>query len=182
MALPIQQGTWSLDSAHSGVAFAIRHLGISTIRGRFGTVEATLTVGQDLASSSLTAEVDMSSVDTGNPDRDAHLRSTDIFDADSQPTMSFRSTAITEARGDHHYSVTGDLTIHGHTQEETLDVTFNGIETNPVDGSTRVGFEACGAINRADYGITWNVPLESGGGMLSESVDIVLDAQLVASS
>lgn len=178
MSLPITVGEWVLDPAHSVVSFRVRHLGISTVRGRFGEVEATLTVGDDLALTSLSATVDMSSVDTGNPDRDAHLRSTDIFDADTNPAMLFRSTAIDDS-GEGAYQVTGDLTINGHTQSETLAARFAGTETFPMDGSTRAGFEASATIDRSAYGIDFNVPLASGGAMLSNEVDIVLDAQLV---
>jgi len=124
MALPLQNGEWSLDPAHSVVEFAVRHLGISTIRGRFGGVEASVVVGSDLGSSSLAAEVDMSSVDTGNADRDTHLRSTDFFDVDTQPKMVFASTSMTQS-GDEAYEVVGDLTINGQTHSETLSVTFS---------------------------------------------------------
>ncbi|MGI9616105.1 MAG: YceI family protein [Acidimicrobiales bacterium] len=178
MSLPIAAGDWALDPAHSVVSFRVRHLGISTVRGRFGQVEAMLTVGDDLARTSLSATVDMSSVDTGNADRDGHLRSTDIFDAESNPAMVFRSTAIDDA-GDGAFRVTGDLTINGHTQSETFDARFAGTETFPMDGSTRAGFEASATIDRSAYGIDFNVPLASGGAMLSNDVDIALDAQLV---
>ena len=178
MALPLGQGTWNLDPAHSVVEFAVRHLGISNIRGRFIGVEASLDVGADLDSSSLTAEVDMSTVDTGNPDRDGHLRSTDIFDVESQPRMRFASTGIAEA-GDGRYAVTGDLTINGTTRSETLDVTFNGTGDNPLDGSTRGGFTATGTIDRTAYGIDWNVPLTQGGFMVANDVAVTLNAQLV---
>ena len=181
MSLPISAGEWTLDPAHSVVEFAVRHLGISTIRGRFGGVEATLTVGDDLGGSSLTAEIDMSSVDTGNADRDAHLRSTDIFDAETHPTMTFRSTEIAED-GDGSFRLTGDMTINGHTAPESLIARFHGTETFPMDGSTRAGFEATGTIDRTAYGITFNAPLASGGMMLSDDVEVVLDAQLVGPS
>jgi YihY family inner membrane protein len=179
--LPITAGEWTLDPAHSVVEFAVRHLGISTVRGRFGGVTATLSVADDLSSSSLTAEIDMSTVDTGNSDRDAHLLGTDFFDANTQPTMSFRSTAIADA-GDGAYRVSGDMTINAHTQRETLDARLFGIETFPMDGSTRAGFEASGRIDRTAYGIDFNVLLASGGVMLSNGIDITIDAQLVGPS
>lgn len=178
MALPIQQGEWALDPAHSVVEFAVRHLGISTIRGRFGDVNAKLSIGPDVGSSTLTAEIDMSSVDTGNSDRDAHLRGTDFFDVETQPKMTFRSTSLAEV-GDGSYSVTGDLTINGHTRSETLTARFFGTETFPMDGSTRAGFEATGQIDRTAYGIDFNVPLSGGGSMLSDRIDVALHAQLV---
>lgn len=178
MALPLASGEWSLDPAHSGVEFAVRHLGISTVRGRFGGVEATLDVGGTLSSSSLSAEIDLSTVDTGNADRDAHLRGTDFFDVETRPTMVFRSQAIQES-GDGSYEITGELTINGQTRTETLTANFSGIETFPMDGSTRAGFDASGRIDRTDYGIDFNVPLASGGAMLSDDVDVTLHAQLI---
>ena len=178
MALPVAKGDWSLDPAHSVVEFAVRHLGISTVRGRFKDASATLSVGDDLASSSLSAEVQMASVDTGNADRDGHLQSTDIFNVEAQPVMSFRSTSIGET-GDGSYQVTGDMTVNGHTSAETLSVSFFGTEVFPMDGSTRAGFEATGQINKAEYGIDFNVPMTSGGFMLSDKIDITVHAQLV---
>ena len=178
MSLPLAAGEWTMDPAHSNVAFAARHLGISTLRGRFGSASATLTVGDSLDGSSLTAEIDMSSVDTGNADRDGHLQSTDFFSVETQPKMSFASTSIEEL-GDHRYRVNGTLTLNGQSNEESLETTFFGTEKNPLDGSTRAGFEAVGRIDRTAYGITWNVPLEAGGVMLSNEIDITLNTQLV---
>ncbi len=178
MALPLAAGDWNLDPAHSVVGFAVRHLGISTIRGRFTDTNATLVVGDDLGSSALRAEVQMASVSTGDPNRDGHLQSTDIFNVESQPTMSFVSTAIVEA-GDGRYRVTGDLTLNGNTHPETLDVEFSGTETNPMDSSSRAGFAASGSIDRTRYGIDWNVPMPGGGAMLGNDIALTLDAQLV---
>ncbi|MEL7156084.1 MAG: YceI family protein [Actinomycetota bacterium] len=181
MSLPISAGQWALDPAHSVVEFSVGHLGISVIRGRFGDVSAQLTAAEDLAGSSLTAEVAMASVDTGNEHRDTHLRSTDIFNAEEQPTMTFTSSSITDA-GDGRYRVSGELSINGTTRTEHLDVVFGGTEDNPLDNSTRAGFSATGRIDRTDYGIDWNVPLASGGTMLGSGIDLTLDAQLVAST
>lgn len=178
MSLPLPSGTWTLDPVHSNIGFAVRHLGISTLRGRFGSAEATLSVGDGLASSALNAEVDMSSVDTGNADRDGHLQGTDFFSVESQPKMSFVSESIEEA-GDNRFRLTGTLTLNGHSQSETLDAEFFGSEKNPMDGSTRAGFEATGRIDRTAYGIGWNVPLDAGGVMLGTDIDITLNAQLV---
>lgn len=178
MALPVQQGEWSMDIAHSAVGFSVAHLGITTVRGRFTEGSATLVVGEDLASSSLSAEIAMASVDTGNADRDGHLRSTDIFNVESQPVMTFRSTAIAEA-GDGAYQVIGDMTINGHTQSETLAVSFVGTEVFPMDQSNRAGFSAAGTIDKTAYGIDFNVPLSAGGFMLSDTIDITIDTQLV---
>ncbi|MGI9595358.1 MAG: YceI family protein [Acidimicrobiales bacterium] len=179
MALPIEGGQWSLDPAHSAIEFAVRHLGISTVRGRFTEAAATLVVGEALDSSSLSAEIQMASVSTGNTDRDGHLQSTDIFNVETQPTMSFQSSSITET-GSGAYRVSGDMTINGRTNTESFDATFFGTETFPMDGSTRAGFEATGQIDKTDYGIDFNVPLTEGGFMLSDKIDVTIHAQLVA--
>ncbi len=178
MELPVESGEWSLDPAHSAVEFAVRHLGISSVRGRFKDATATVVVGDDLASTSLSAEVEMASVDTGNADRDAHLRSTDIFDVESRPKMTFRSTAVAEG-ADGVYRLTGDLTINGRTRTEVFDARFFGTETFPMDGSRRAGFEATARIDKTDYGVDFNVPLTEGGFMLSDKVDVTIHAQLI---
>jgi polyisoprenoid-binding protein YceI len=181
MALPLTPGDWTLDPAHSVVGFSVRHLGISLIRGRFTDVTATLTVGADLGASGLFADVAMASVTTGNEARDGHLQSTEIFNAENQPTMSFRSTSIAEAGGGR-YQLVGDMTINGTTRTETLDVELVGTETNPMDSSLRAGFAATGSIDRTAYGIDWNVPMPDGGGMLAATIDITLDTQLIGPS
>ncbi len=181
MSLPLTSGAWSLDPAHSVVEFTVRHLGISLIRGRFTDLSATLDVGSDLGGSVLSAEVAMASVTTGDENRDGHLRSTEIFNVESQPKMGFTSTAITDA-GDGRYQVVGDMSINGSTNIETLEVQFGGTENNPLDSSTRAGFSASASIDRSAYGIDWNVPLPGGGSMLSNTIDLTLDAQLVAPS
>lgn len=178
MALPLDTGVWNLDPAHSVVGFSVRHLGISSVRGRFTDVAASLTVGGDLASSTLQAEVEMASVSTGNEGRDGHLQGTDIFNVESQPKMTFMSTSIAES-GDGHYQVTGEMTINGTTRPETLDVEFFGSQTNPMDNSVRAGFAATGSIDRSAYGIDWNVPIPGGGMMLANTIAVTLDAQLI---
>ncbi len=181
MSLPLAAGTWGVDPVHSTVQFSIRHLGISSIRGRFTDVDASLTVGDDLAASSVSATIGMGSIDTGNADRDGHVTSSDIFDAQANPKMTFVSTSIS-AEADGTYTATGDMTMHGVTRSETLAVTFFGTEDNPLDGSVRAGFLATGSIDRTHYGIDWNVPLSAGGFMLSNDVAISIDAQLVGPS
>lgn len=179
MSVPLAAGQWNIDPTHSVVHFSVRHLGISLIRGRFSDVEAALDVGADLASTSLSAVVGMGSIDTGNADRDGHVQSSDFFNAEANPKMTFDSSAI-EDNGDGSYAVTGELSLNGHTGTTTLAVSFAGTEDNPFDGSVRAGFEATGQIDRTAYGIDWNVPLASGGIMLGTAVDIAIDAQLLA--
>ncbi len=178
MSVPLKAGTWNVDPVHSTLQFSVKHLGISSIRGRFSDIEAALDVGDDLGSTSLTATVGMGSIDTGNADRDGHVTSSDIFDAESNPKMTFTSSSI-EAGADGSYQVTGDMSLHGVTRTETLDVTFFGTGDNPLDGSVRAGFSATGTIDRTNYGIDWNVPLAAGGFMLGTDIAISIDAQLV---
>ena len=179
MTLPLAAGTWTIDPVHSVVQFSVRHLGISTLRGRFGEVDATLTVGGDLAATALSAVIGLGSIDTGEPSRDGHVRSSDFFNADVNPKMTFESTSV-EAGDEGAYQVTGTLTLNEVSRTETLAVSFFGTESNPLDNSLRAGFSAVGSIDRTDYGIDWNVPLASGGLMLGKQVDISIDAQLVS--
>ena len=154
-------------------------MGISKVRGTFYRVEAQLMVGEPLEASKLTALVDMSSVDTGNRDRDTHLRSADFFDVESHPTMSFESSTIRES-GETTYIVDGILTVKGKSNPLTLAVDFHGAETYPMDGSTHAGFSATGALSRKDLGIDFNVPMAAGGLVIGDKVWIELDAQLAA--
>jgi polyisoprenoid-binding protein YceI len=177
--LPLTPGTWTLDLAHSTVEFTVRHLAISKVRGRFHRFEGVLDVGERTETTELRASVDLSSVDTGNEDRDAHLRGPDFFDVETHPQMTFvsRSIRAVDARG---YEVVGDLTLNGITRAETLAVTFHGRETFPGDGRVHAGFEATGTINRSDYGVAFNVPMGGGGFVIADRVGIELDIQLVS--
>jgi polyisoprenoid-binding protein YceI len=179
MSLPLAPGTWGLDPVHCTVEFTVRHLAISKVRGRFSTFDAELVVGDRLESSSLRAVVDLSSVDTNNPDRDAHLRGSDFFNTESNPQMVFQSTSIIQTNPGH-YLVTGDLSINGVSHSETLDVSFNGTEVYPMDGSVHAGFEARSTINRKDYGVSFNVPMGAGGFVISDKIGVELDIQLVS--
>jgi len=172
--LPLAPGQWAIDLNHSGVFFVVRHLGLSNVRGRFDRFDATLEVGSTLDDVVVRAEVDLSSVDTNNADRDAHLRTSDFFDVDTHPTMSFRSTAVTGA-GDN-YELAGDLTIAGTTRPVTLDVEFNGTEVFPADQSTHAGFTVTGEIRRSDFGIVRGAEKV----LLGDKIKIDLDLQFVA--
>ena len=176
--LPLQAGPWRIDPAHSTVEFTVRHLGLSKVRGRFNRFDAELEVGSDLASTVLSADVDLSSVDTNNADRDGHLLSTDFFHAESHPKMTLRSTSINGDGGA--YTVVGDLSIAGITQPIELEVEFFGTEVFPMDQSTRAGFSATGTLSRKAYDIEFNVPLGADKVMISDSVKIELEVQLVA--
>ena len=178
--LPLPAGTWTADPSHTTVGFSVRHLGLSKVRGRFEGVSAQLIVGDDLASSAVTAEIEMASVSTGNTDRDAHLASTDFFGAENNPTMTFVSKQIT-GTGDE-YKLVGDLTLNGITKPVDLDVEFFGTSVHPADQSTRAGFSATGTLSRKDFGIEFNMALGGDKVMISDKVALELDVQLVGPS
>ena len=171
-------GTWSIDAAHTSVEFAVRHLMISTVKGRFGEVAGTVALGSDLADARVDVTINAASVDTRQPDRDAHLRSPDFFDAERFPTLSFKSTRVT--RDGDHVKVEGDLTIRGTTRPVTLRVTEEGRTRDPWGGE-RIGFSATTKINRRDFGLTWNQVLETGGIAVGDEIKISLDVELVKS-
>jgi polyisoprenoid-binding protein YceI len=177
--LPVAAGTYALDPNHSGVHFQIRHLGLSNVRGTFKTFDATLVVGETLDDLAVTATIDMASVDTNQPDRDTHLRSTDFFHTDEHPQMTFRSTSARPA-DDVAYELDGDLTINGITKPVTLDVEFNGSDVHPGDGKLHLGFDATTELKRSDYGIDFNMPLGADKLALGEKVKVELDLQFVA--
>jgi polyisoprenoid-binding protein YceI len=179
MALPLTAGTWTIDPTHTEVGFSVRHLGVSKVRGRFTGVDGKLAVGSDLADTRLDVTVDLSSVETGNADRDAHLRSSDFFNVDSHPTMTFTSTVI--RRNGEDFVVEGELTLNGITNQLTLDVEFNGVGTNPFSQAQQAGFSARGSLSRKEFGIEWNVPLAAGGVLVGDKVEIAIEAEAVAS-
>ena len=170
--LPLASGTWALDPAHSAVGFAIRHLGVSKVRGRFAAFEAALVVGADLAGTRVSATVDLASIDTGIADRDEHVRSAELLDVARRPTMAFRSTGITGDGDD--WTLDGELTIGEVTRPLSLAVAFGGVE-DYFDGSRHAGFEATGELRRSDFGITFG----AGDLMLGDVVKLDLDLQFV---
>lgn len=177
--LALTPGVWKADPYHSGVFFKVRHLGVSNVRGRFDRFEATLSVGATLEEVSVRAVIDLASVNTNQADRDKHLGSTDFFSAEKHPDMVFESTSVRQ-REENRYDLSGNLTIAGVTREVTLDVEFDGVEVFPADGSTRAGFSATGEINRADFGVDFNMPLGADRVALSQKVTVELDFQFVA--
>ncbi|MFI8825311.1 YceI family protein [Streptomyces sp. NPDC053431] len=169
--LPLTSGRWAFDPMHSAVGFSIRHLGISKVRGRFNDLRAELVVGDSLETSSITATVALASIDTGNPDRDAHVRAADLLDVERRPTMSFRSTRITGDGED--WTLEGDLTIGDVTRPIVFDVEFGGVVDVPVDGSRHAGFDASGEFRRSDFG------LDFAPGFLGDVVKVNLEVQFV---
>ena len=170
--------TWALDAAHSNVEFAVKHLMIAKVKGRFSQVSGNLTADPaNPADFKLEVEIDAASIDTRQEQRDAHLRSGDFFDAETYPTITFSGKKI-EGDGDE-FRLTGDLTIKGMTREITLDVTNEGRATDPWGGS-RIGFSARGKIDRRDFGLTWNQALEAGGVLVGDEIKISVDAEFTA--
>ncbi len=169
---PLVQGPWALDTHHTTVGFTIRHLGVSKVRGRFDDVEAELVVGPTLDQSTVTATVAMGSVNTGNAERDTHLRASELLDVERRPTMSYRSTRIRGKGSD--WTVDGELTIGAVTQPLTLAVDLGGVE-DFFDGTRHAGFEATGEIRRKDFDLGFG-PL---GGMLGDVVKFVLDLEFI---
>jgi polyisoprenoid-binding protein YceI len=172
------KATWTIDASHAEVGFSVRHLMISTVRGRFGGVSGTAVIDdRNPSASKVDITIDVSSIDTRQEQRDAHLRSPDFFDVANHPTMHFVSTRI-EGDITSAFKLVGNLTIRGVTHEVTLTVTAEGRGRDPW-GNDRVGFSATGKINRGDWGLTWNQVLEAGGVTVSDEVKLSIDAELV---
>ncbi len=168
---------WDFDLSHSSVNFHVRHLMVSKVHGRFSLWSGKLELDeQDLTKSDLEVEIDASSVDTKEAKRDEHLRSADFFDVAQFPKLTFKSTKI-EKDGDD-YKVTGDLTIRGITKSVTLSVE-GGDQVKDPWGGTRTGFSAKTTVNRKDFGLTWNVALETGGFVVSDKIEITLEIEAV---
>ena len=169
--------TWQVDGGHTNASFAVRHLMISTVRGRFADVKGTVTVaGDDFSTAVVDVAIATTSIDTHDAGRDEHLRSADFFDAAHFPAMTFISRRVhTTSRG---YTLVGDLTIRGVTREVSLDVVEEGRGSDPW-GGVRAGFSASGVIDRTDFGLIWNGVLETGGVLVGNEVKISLDVELV---
>lgn len=176
-AVSAPTGTWDVDPSHSRVGFAVKHLGISTVHGQFNEFEGKLEVGEDAPSTKATGTVQVASIDTGQPDRDGHLLNSDFFDGEKHPQITFESTSI-ELGSDNQVTVAGDLTIMGTTKPVQLTGTLGGTETDPF-GNLRVGLEMHGEVNRKDFGMTFNIPLDSGAFAMSDTVRLTLDISAI---
>lgn len=167
---------WTIDPQHSYAGFSVKHMMVTTVRGQFTDVDARLDYDPaNPAAATVEATIQVASVNTGATDRDNHLRSADFFEVERFPVMTFKSKRV-EMQGDDVARVVGDLTIRDVTREVTLDVTLQGQGTNPY-GIQVVGFEAETKINREDFGLTWNVALETGGILVGKDIKIALDVQ-----
>jgi polyisoprenoid-binding protein YceI len=169
---------FSIDPSHSNVEFVVRHLMISKVRGRFSGFTGTIDVpaGSDLPSG-VNVEIDVATIDTHEPQRDEHLKSPDFHDVANYPKITFRSTDVSGTPDA--FKVRGDLTIRGTTREVVLDATFEGRGTDPR-GNRRIAYEAHAKINRKDFGLTWNMALETGGVVVGDEVRIELNVEAIA--
>ncbi len=169
-------GTWKLDKTHSELAFSVKHLGISKVRGVFHDFDVTLTTDEHVEDMTIEATIDLASVDTKDAGRDGHLKTGDFFKIDEFPTATFKSTKVEGTAGD--FVVTGDLTLRGVTKEITLKGEFGGIEKDGY-GNTHAGAEVKAVIDRTEFGVSFNSPLESGGMLLGNDITLNFDLQVV---
>ena len=173
--LPVP-GRYAIDASHSAVEFAVRHLGLSKVRGAFGAFDGVIEIAGRPEESKVTVEVDLASIDTREPNRDEHLRANDFLDVQNHPTMTYRSTRVTGSGTN--WTVEGDLTLRGVTNPVTLDMTFEGAASDPW-GGRRIAFSASGEIDREQWGVTWNQALETGGLVIGRKVKLELEVEAV---
>jgi len=169
-------GTWTIDPAHSSVEFSVRHMMVSKVRGKFRTFSGTIVTGENPLDSSVTAEIDLNSIDTGQEQRDAHIRSADFFEVETYPTMTYKSTGV-RADGDD-FILDGQLTLKGVTRDVPLKLELNGFGPDAF-GGIRAGFTATGQINRKDFGVNFSAVMETGGAVVSDKVDLHLEIEAV---
>ena len=170
---------WILDPSHSKVEFKVKHMMISNVKGEFTSLQGGLQLDeQNVENSRIEAEIEAATINTREPQRDAHLKSADFFDVEKFPTLSFRSTRVSKRNGDE-VSVAGDLSIRGVTRPVTFVVEGPSAPAKDPWGNTRIGLSATTKINRKDFGLTWNAALETGGILVGDEVTITLDVQFV---
>jgi polyisoprenoid-binding protein YceI len=167
-------GTWTIDPTHTTIGFSARHLMAAKVRGSFKSFSGTIDVADPIETSSVSVSIEAGSIDTGVDDRDGHLRSPDFLHVEEFPTIEFSSTGVRRAGS--HYEVDGDLTIRGVTKPVTLRLEYHGLVTDPW-GNDKALFSAGTKIDREEWGLTWNAPLEAGGWLVGKSVDIDLEVQ-----
>jgi polyisoprenoid-binding protein YceI len=177
LSTAIPAGTWTVDPIHSNVGFAVKHMGIATVRGAFTEFKGTIEIGDDLSAAKAYGTVKVESIETHDPQRDSHLRSPDFLDAPHYPQLRFESTRMV-ALDDQAFRITGNLTIRGITKEVTLHAEVQGTDIDPW-GNTRVGLEVTGQLSRADYGMRFNQALGSGNLLVDDKVDLALDISAV---
>jgi len=170
-------GTYAFDAAHTHVGFAVRHMGVSKVRGRFSGVQGTLVVAEDPLQSSVSVTIDAATIDTRDETRDNHVRTADFLDVANHPTITFESTSV-EAAGKDAWKVSGDLTIRGTTRPVTLDTSLEGVIQDPY-GNHRVGFSATTTIDRDEFGVSFGAVMEAGGLVVGKRVTIEIEAEAV---
>jgi polyisoprenoid-binding protein YceI len=181
LTLPdLTPGTWTIDTAHTEIGFTVRHMMVSKVRGRFTKFSGQLEVAEDALKSKVTAEIDADSINTNEPTRDNHLRTADFFEVEKHPTWTFTTTSITPVGGGE-YTLTGDLTIKGVTRPVELSLEFNGVVKDPY-GMQRAGFTATTTISRDDFGVDIKMPMDGGGVVISDKIQINLDVEAVLQS
>jgi len=173
-------GRWNIDASHSQVEFQVRHLMIAKVRGRFRVFSGTVDIAVLPENSAVEVSVDAASIDTGDPQRDAHLRSAEFLDVEHYPTLTYRSTGVRPGEGDS-WMLDGELTIRGVSHPVTLEVEFAGAVSDPW-GKLRTAFNATGEMDRDDWGINWNQALESGGWLVGKRVKVNLEVEAVLQS
>ena len=171
-----EAATWNIDPVHSEVGFSVRHMMVSKVRGRFTKFAGQLVTADDPTQSSVTAEIDLGSIDTGQEQRDAHIRSADFFEVETYPTMTYRSTGVRVEDGA--YILDGDLTLKGVTKSVPLRLELNGFGPDAY-GGVRAGFTAIGEINRRDFNVNFNAPLANGGVVVADKVTLQLEIEAV---
>lgn len=171
---------WKIDETHSEIQFKVKHLVISTVTGKFNSFDGTVeTDGEDFEDAEVYFEADVDSIDTGNEDRNGHLKSDDFFNAEEHPKITFESTSM-EKTGENRYRLTGEMTIRGTGREISLDVVHGGTAEDPY-GQTKAGFEISGSINRKAFGLKWDAVTEAGNVVVGDEVTLMLNVQLVQS-
>jgi polyisoprenoid-binding protein YceI len=171
-----EAATWSIDPVHSEVGFSVRHMMVSKVRGRFTTFSGQLVTAAYPTQSSVTAEIDLASINTGQEQRDAHIKSADFFEVETYPTMTYKSTGIRVEDGE--YILDGDLTLKGVTKSVPLHLELNGFGPDPY-GGTRAGFTATGELNRGDFNVSFNAPMANGGVVVGDKISLHLEIEAV---
>jgi len=171
-----QAATWNIDPVHSEVGFSVRHMMVSKVRGRFTKFSGQIVTGEDPLQSSVTAEIDLTSINTGQEQRDQHIQSADFFEVETYPTMTYKSTGIRVEDGE--YVLDGDLTLKGVTKSVPLHLELQGFGEDAY-GGYRAGFTATGEINRSDFNVSFNAPLQNGGVVVGEKIQLQLEIEAV---
>ena len=171
-----EAATWTIDPVHSEVGFSVRHMMVSKVRGRFSKFSGEIVTAGDPLQSTVTAEIDLSSIDTGQEQRDNHIRSADFFEVETYPTMSYKSRGIRVEDGE--YVLDGDLTLKGVTRNVPLRLELNGFGADPY-GGYRAGFTATGEINRRDFNVSFNAPMANGGVVVADKIQLHLEIEAV---